>query len=379
MKEPHILFAPVLKAEGWISIDLQQQNILEALRAEPQPPSLTEIRVPEHGAQVRMIRRFLRDFYYPARIRSEAHAAGSSTLLHVSDHSYGHLCRAHRPSIVNCNDLHHFVTPNLQGLTLWRWKQRAGTMRQADRIITVSENLADEVHRHLDLPRERITALLGGIDTELFRKDVDPATDEAQCPAIAEVRRQYPVILNIGSNIRRKNLLTVLRAMAQLRDDHEIEARLVKIGQPLHGGDQASLIEELHLQQHVIDLGFQTPPQVAAACRLATALSFASLYEGFGRPTLEAQACGLPCVLADASCMREVGGDAALYHRPTDSTDLAAQLKRVITDEAVRGRLIEDGLRNVARFSWSGYAQQLREVYHNVAESAAATPSTASP
>ena len=111
----------------------------------------------------------------------------------------------------------------------------------------------------------------------------------------------------------------------------------------------------------------EVPRQVAALCSQAHALAFASFYEGFGRPTLEAQACGLPCVLADASCMREVGGDGALYHEPLSHEACAGQLREALTNETARGDLIQKGLENVKRFSWSGYAEKLVRVYREVA------------
>lgn len=366
MHQPHILFAPVLKAEKWVSIDLQQENILDALTAQPSPPPLTVVTVPETGAHIPMIRRLLRDVALPIQIRSHAAQHRGPTVLHVSDHSYGHLCRAHQPCVINCNDLHHFVTPDLSGLTLWRWKRRAATMRRADRIVTVSENLAREVCHHLQIPEENVIAIHGGIDTHVF-SDVPSADDSALVPEIARLRVKHPVILNIGSNIRRKNLPTVLRALSILNRDHRLDARLVKIGAKLHGSDHQPLMDELDLNEAVIDLGHQSPAQVASACRQALALSFASLYEGFGRPTLEAQACGLPCVLADASCMREIGGDGALYHNPTDPADLASQLERVLTTPGLRDELILKGHANTQRFSWSEYATQLTQIYQEVA------------
>lgn len=367
MSEPHILFAPVLKSEGWVSIDLQQANILDALNAQPSPPSLTVVTVPESGAHIPMIRRILRDVALPLQIRSQARQINGPSLLHVSDHSYGHFCRAHQPCVINCNDLHHFVTPDLTGLTLWRWKRRAATMRRADRVVTVSENLAREVCQHLAIPRERVTALHGGIDTGVFTS-TPSGNDPALAPEIARLRANHPVILNIGSNIRRKNLPTVLRSLDLLNRQHKLSARLVKIGARLHGSEYQPLIDELHLNDAVIDLGHQTPHQVAAACRQSHALAFASLYEGFGRPTLEAQACALPCVLADASCMREIGGDGALYHSPTDPADLAAQLHRLLTTPILRDELIQMGRQNTQRFSWTNYATQLQQIYLDVSE-----------
>jgi glycosyltransferase involved in cell wall biosynthesis len=110
------------------------------------------------------------------------------------------------------------------------------------------------------------------------------------------------------------------------------------------------------------------PPQVAAVCNLAHALSFPSLYEGFGRPTLEAQACGLPCVLADASCMKEVGGEGALYHAGLAHEELAARLMDVLRNQDLRQRLVSHGFENVKRFTWEAHVRKLTAVYEKISQ-----------
>ncbi|MDZ4286379.1 MAG: glycosyltransferase family 1 protein [Prosthecobacter sp.] len=362
----HILFAPVLRTEGWLSIELQEQNILEALHTHHPEWPLTRLAPDEAGTEQPMRRRWRRSITYPRLIREAAAKTGGRCVLHVSDHSYGHLCRAHTPCVINCNDLHHFVEPHLDPVRLWLWRQRVRTMRHAARVLTISAHLAGEVCEHLRLPPEQVTALPGGIDAEVFHP-MSAETTAQLMPQVAALRRDHLLVVNIGTNHRRKNLPTVLRAVRHLISREKLPVKLLKVGPALRGGEHEALIAELGIADHIIDLGTLKPEQVAAVCNQAHALAFASLYEGFGRPTLEAQACGLPCVLADASCMREVGGDGALYHVPLDHEELAVQLVRAMTDAEMRRQLVAAGLENVQRFSWRSYADKLVRVYQEVA------------
>jgi glycosyltransferase involved in cell wall biosynthesis len=365
MSLPHIWFAPVLRAEGWMSIELQERNILDALGAHQPELRVTRLTPKEPKPSNPMQRRWLRSVAYPRHIRASAAGNGSS-VLHISDHSYGHLCRAHSPCVINCNDLHHFVEPRLDPLRLWLWRHRVTAMRHAARVLTISAHLAGEVMEHLGLPESQVTPLPGGIDTDVFRM-MAPGDAAAVLPKVAELRSRHLLAINIGTNHWRKNLPTVLRALHHLKVREKLPVKLLKAGPALRNSEHEALIQELGLTEDVIDLGFLSPPQVSALCNLAHALAFASFYEGFGRPTLEAQACGLPCVLADASCMREVGGDAALYHEPLNHEQCAAQLQEAMTKEATRSALIAGGFANVQRFSWRGYAGKLAQIYREVA------------
>ena len=95
----------------------------------------------------------------------------------------------------------------------------------------------------------------------------------------------------------------------------------------------------------------------------SSAFVFPSRYEGFGLPTLEAMACGTPTVLADSSSHPEVGGEAALYFPPGDSSALAAQLGRLLSDDAFRHDLSAKGLAQAARFTWRRTAQATADAY----------------
>lgn len=369
MKEnvrPVVLLASVLKAERWTSIDLHREDTLRAFAESAPEWEVVDIAPDERLAATKLGKKVLRDLVYPLRVRREAgrwlRRTGVRPIVHVIDHSYGHLCRVWSPVVVTCHDLNHHVAPIISGAALRAWKIRVGGLKKADHVFTVSGHLAGEVMQHLEIPRERISVAYNGVDRTVFRR-MPEAEARGMLPEMAALARRHLLILNVGSNIKRKNLPTVLRALALLRQERGLPVKLIKAGASLREDGFGPLMEELGVTDAVVDLGMQTPRQVAALCNLAQVLSFASLYEGFGRPTLEAQACALPCVLADASCMREVGGDGALYHAGTDHQELAARLEQAMRLGPERDALLAAGCRNVERFTWAAHVRSLTKVY----------------
>ena len=85
---------------------------------------------------------------------------------------------------------------------------------------------------------------------------------------------------------------------------------------------------------------------------------FASIYEGFGIPMLEAMHCGTPVIAANASCLPEVAGEAALYFEPLDSEDLSRVLKKILTDKDLRVCMINKGYSRKKLYSWDKTVQQ---------------------
>ncbi|MEP6593061.1 MAG: glycosyltransferase, partial [Acidobacteriota bacterium] len=93
---------------------------------------------------------------------------------------------------------------------------------------------------------------------------------------------------------------------------------------------------------------------------------FPSLYEGFGLPPLEAMASGTPVITSNVSSLPEVVGDAALLIDPTRPEEIAAAMRRVLTEPSLREDLRARGLRRVQEFSWDRSIRRVRDIYEEV-------------
>ena len=85
--------------------------------------------------------------------------------------------------------------------------------------------------------------------------------------------------------------------------------------------------------------------------------------EGFGLPALEAMGYGAPVISSDATCLPEVYGDAAHYFNPMDTDDMARAINDVLTDEKLRQTLLENGRKQIKKYSWKRMAEQSHQVY----------------
>ena len=90
---------------------------------------------------------------------------------------------------------------------------------------------------------------------------------------------------------------------------------------------------------------------------------FPSFKEGLSLTPLEAQAVGLPCVISDIPCHKEVFEDSVIYFDPNSKEDMAQKIADVLVDVALQKRLIELGYAQVKKFDWLQTAKLTLEVF----------------
>jgi glycosyltransferase involved in cell wall biosynthesis len=187
------------------------------------------------------------------------------------------------------------------------------------------------------------------------------------CP-IAELEGRDFVVA-IATLERRKNLPQLVRAFGEIATIHP-ELRLVLAGGD--GDDRPAVdaaVDSLppDIGARVLLTGYVDDPVRSWLLHHARVLAYPSLDEGFGFPLLDAMGAQVPIVASTAGSIPEIAADAALLTAADDLDGLAAALLRALDDEDERRRLVGAGLRRRAELTWASTAEQLIELYRELA------------
>jgi glycosyltransferase involved in cell wall biosynthesis len=188
-----------------------------------------------------------------------------------------------------------------------------------------------------------------------------PATQAAVAEAVARYGLQRPYVLWTGTVEPRKNLQALLDAWAAIDSIHD----LVLVGPEGWNEDLDDRIDAAG--GGIRRLGFVPQADLAPLYAGADAFCFPSLTEGFGFPVLEAMSQGTPVVTSRGTSTEELGGDAAVLVDPRDTGSIAEGLRSVLEDEALARKLAEAGPERAARYSWATTAENVADVYAEVA------------
>lgn len=241
----------------------------------------------------------------------------------------------------------------------WFWHAKLWAARhQADLVMTVSEASRMAIAGRFGIPPERIVVVPEGPGPEF--QPLDPAP---------EILRRYELlgrafVLYVGGISPHKNLVNLVDAFADVRAaTAPPHPTLVLVGDYRDDVFHSAYAEVKRraaargVADDVRFTGYVPDAELAHLYNAATALVLPSLLEGFGLPVVEAMACGTPVVVSNRGALPEVVGNAGVVCDPDLPGALAAALRRVLEDGALRARLRTDGLARVAGFSWERAAR----------------------
>ena len=253
-------------------------------------------------------------------------------------------------TILDCVTLEHSSGIKLALLWLfWFWLP----VKRSVAIVTISEATRKQVLQYTGCDPEKVRVIYCNVSDEFQPR---PQPFNAACPSI----------LHIGIS-RNKNLDRHAEALAGLK------CRLVVVGQL---SDKQHAVLQKHRIQYE-NFCFLSREEVVRRYIECDLLLFASTYEGFGLPIVEAQKVGRPVVTSNAWSMPEVAGDAACLVDPLDVQSIRNGVLRVISDAGYRESLVSQGFKNVIRFSASVIAEEHAALYREIAASSDRKPPTA--
>ena len=225
-----------------------------------------------------------------------------------------------------------------------------------DRVITVSENSAEDIHRVFHVPREAMRVVYNGVDADFFNSD-------GHVP-----KEPHSLIMVSSGQGNIKGLPYMLRALHSLKG--EVEVKLTVVGNVAADSQPAKLMKEYDLDGTVTFTGGIEREELARLYATSEIAVSPSLYEGFGLPAAEAMSSGLPVIAARAGALPEVvgkDGETGILVPPADSDALAAAVKRLLDDELLRKKMGEAGRERVRKhFNWKQAAEKTVQVYEEL-------------
>lgn len=224
---------------------------------------------------------------------------------------------------------------------------------RAARIATVSEYSKNDMVKTYQLNPTKIDVVYNGVNT-----DYTPLSESEIEATRQEIAEGKPYFLFIGSMHPRKNLINQLKAFARFQEVYPKKAKFVLVGEAMWKED-AELKKFSTLEDDVILLGRQKPERLKSIIGAAHVLSYVSHFEGFGIPILEGFSTSVPVVTSTTSAMPEVAGKGALLVNPKNPTAIFKAYEEAFFEENTRKKLIENGKKRLALFSWEQTASKL--------------------
>lgn len=290
------------------------------------------------------------------------------------------LYRPYHPSVATVHDLGFLELPEewqmLDPVARRLLRLSLAGLKRVDSIVAVSEFTRQGVIKHLGVSEDRVVAIHSGIDHELFRPIVNARQAVIDLYPRLSAIASAPWLLYVGSELPRKNVGTLLQALALLREEMP-DVRLIKVGsaggehfrrETLHTIGQLGLGDQVLIFEGVADDAL--PLFYNAADLFVTA----SKLEGFGLPVLEAMACGAPVVCSDAGALPEVVGKAGRTVPAHGASMLSEALARVLTDPQLRRWMAQRGRERSQSFTWEQAAAETAAVYRGLPDSDLAYP-----
>jgi glycosyltransferase involved in cell wall biosynthesis len=245
-----------------------------------------------------------------------------------------------KKTVLTVHDIGHYLF-GLSGIKRWlyKWLWLIYPINTARVVTAVSIETRDNMVKFLGIDKNRIE-VIENCHSAIFK------------PKKKKFGTECPLILQVGTKPY-KNVPRLVEALKGLRChliligslDEEIKQKLVEcqVSHEIHVGLTHEKIYKLFIECDI--------------------LSFVSLGEGFGVPTIEAQAVGRPVITANVSPLRDVAGEGACLVDPLDVSQIRQGIQRIINDEYYRNKIIEYGFRNVIRYSPTKISGQYLSLY----------------
>ncbi len=234
-------------------------------------------------------------------------------------------------------------------------KVRFARLANADLVITISESSRKDYSKlypnaRLEIVYPAVSSIFNGkIDKNLTRKILQKYI----------IKKDF--FLSVATIEPRKNLSGLIKAYLKSK----LQNQLILVGGA--GWKNSEIKKFVQNQDRIKFAGFIPEEDLHVLYQQALCLIYPSLYEGFGLPILEAQACGCPVITSNLSSMPEVAGEGAMLVNPYSIEDIMKAMVKC-QNPNTKLQMVRVGYENVKRFSWKKSAKKLNFLYEKLLE-----------
>ncbi len=239
--------------------------------------------------------------------------------------------------------------------------------KRAKRIITDSKFSKQQLNYYAQIPLDKMTVIPLGNEHIKFTSEFASQDQQANLNSISSILAdQLPekFFLAVSSPSRHKNFSIIFDVINHLESQNlNLDFQVLVVGKA-----DASIFSQQSFNhgKRVKYLGAVDDKTLSYLYQNATGLIYPSLYEGFGLPPLEAMTCGCPVITTQGNSLPEVCGDAVLYCDPLSATDIAHQVKELLTKPELVASLRQKGLSQIQGFSWQACAQKTWQLLQSI-------------
>lgn len=218
----------------------------------------------------------------------------------------------------------------------------------ATHIATVSEFSKQDLITRYQIAPQKISVVYNGTNT-VYK----PLSQEAKKEVQLHYTQNCSYFLFIGAIHPRKNLGNMLRAFDQFKKRTDNKVKFVVAGRKAWYSNKALVAyENMDYQDDVIFLGYVDIKVLHQLLASTLALVYASLFEGFGVPIIEAMYCNVPVITANRTSMPEVAGKGAILVNPESVEEISMAMQKIYAEPVVGKELVKFALEQRQKFTW---------------------------
>ncbi len=223
--------------------------------------------------------------------------------------------------------------------------------RKAIKILTVSNYSKNDICKTYNINESKIEVVYNA-PNQIYK----PLTSEIKITTKSKYSFGNDYFLFVGSLHPRKNVQRLIDAFSVAKPELP-DLKLLIVGSSMWKDKFLTIPKEI--EKDIIFLGHLSLSELSLVMASALALTYIPYFEGFGIPLVEAMKCGIPILAADATCLPEVAGNAAIYCNPFDIDSIAKGMIEIGLNKEVQIELAIKGVERSQAFNWDYSAEKV--------------------